>query len=324
MPAPRVARGSNLSRPLLHVLLAGLLVAPFAVAYHSPTPAGLFDVTFTNVKGNAWWVQTNVNVVDGGTLATVEVRRGEEAWRPMTDKGWAWTASLHMPQGTVVQFRATSTEGETDLSSCYLWTNATWTACPGEGATVRRLHFDHQGGNEWWVEVRLTGEAAPDVGTVIAFDDSDGDVGNLKLRSWGNWAGSMHLEPGHRVRFEALGYQLDELSCWFTHPQGVEMCDGSQTSPPPPGPDEPTSFDATFANVRGNAWWVEVDVSATGGPVNFVEAWINEGTRVILTKQSWGSWAKSVQVPPGATVRFVAYSTDGVSDASGYYTWPPQ
>lgn len=213
---------------LLSLLIAGLATAPAVLAYHSGTPAGLFDVTYSNVKGNEWWAQATVSVVDGGTLATVEVRRGEEPWRPLSDKGWAWAGSHHFPQGSVVQFRATSTEGETDLSSCYLWTNATWTDCPGEGPTVRRLEFDHRGGNEWWVEVRLGGEAAPDVGTVIAFDDSDGSVADLTLRSWGNWAGSMHLEPGHRVRFEALGYRLDETSCWFTHPEGRSPS-GAQT-----------------------------------------------------------------------------------------------
>ncbi len=84
-----------------------------------------------------------------------------------------------------------------------------------------------------------------------------------------------------------------------------------------------TAFDATFKNVKGNEWWVQVDVTATGGTLAGVDARVNAGAWVALTKQSWGSWAKSIHAPPGATVEFRARATDGSTDVSTASRWPP-
>ena len=190
-----------------------------------PPPDGTFDATFTNVKGNAWWVQASVSA-SGGTLAKVDVRLDGGAWKPLADKGWGWAASYSMPEGTVVQLRATSTTGATDLSDCYRWTAATPVTCPGG------------------------------------------------------------------------------------------------TTPPPPPPDDST-FTATFHNVRGNEWWLETEVSVSGGTLAGVDARVNGGAWVALTKQSWGSWAKSIHAPSGSTVEFRARSTDGETATSAPYRWPP-
>ena len=189
-----------------------------------PPPDPAFDATFTGVKGNAWWVQASV-AATGGTLAKVDVSLDGGAWKPLANKGWGWAASYAIPAGTVVQLRATSTTGATDLSACYRWTAATPTACPGGGT-----------------------------------------------------------DPGD--------------------------------------PADP-AFDATFRNVKGNAWWLQTDVSTTGGTLAGVDARVNGGTWIALTKQSWGSWAKSIHAPAGSTVEFRARSTDGGTDMSGAYTWPP-
>lgn len=90
-----------------------------------------FDATFSEVKGNEWWVQ--VKVVGNLPVTAVEVRTGCEpsktAWRPLTLQSWgSWAASYHLPQGTKVEFRATSDQGFTDASGAYLWTAATPTS----------------------------------------------------------------------------------------------------------------------------------------------------------------------------------------------------
>lgn len=180
------------------------------------------------------------------------------------------------------------------------------------------MTFDHRGGNEWWVEVRLAGPAADQNLNVFARDDG-GDWKALTERDWGNWAGSFRIEPGNRVQFRAIwqGNMADVgqwTSCWFTHPAGVEQC---STAPAPP----PSGFDATFTGVKGNAWWVETKVAATGGTVSGVDARVDGGAWKALDKKSWGAWAKSINAPSGSTVQFRARATSGAEDLSGCYRW---
>jgi hypothetical protein len=58
------------------------------------------------------------------------LRRG--AWQPLSKTDWgAWAKSIHVPRGTPVQFRATSTSGATDHSGVQAWLGgATSTATP--------------------------------------------------------------------------------------------------------------------------------------------------------------------------------------------------
>ena len=99
----------------------------------------------------------------------------------------------------------------------------------------KTIVFDHKTGNEWWVEVILSGQDAGSVATVLA-RDTDGPWVALEKKSWGAWAGSFHIEAGNDVRFRAMwAGSLQQDSCWFTHPAGVEQC----SAPPPPPP--PTS-----------------------------------------------------------------------------------
>src|SRR5687767_1037713 len=88
--------------------------------------------------------------------------------------------------------------------------------------------FDHNAGNEWWVEVVLSGGASGSVQGVQAMDTA-GPWVTLTKRSWGAWAASFHIEPGHQVKFRATWAGGDMVeSCRFDHPSGVERC-----SPPP-------------------------------------------------------------------------------------------
>lgn len=84
----------------------------------------------------------------------------------------------------------------------------------------------------------------------------------------------------------------------------------------------PAPLHATFAPKSGNSWWVETAVSADQ-PLASVSASVNGGAPVALAKTSWGTWAKSFYVPVGASVRFVATSTSGATNASANaYRWP--
>ena len=70
--------------------------------------------------------------------------------------------------------------------------------------------FGHRGGNEWWVEA----VAEPKPQKMEAMD-TGGSWKLLEFKSWGEWAGSFHIEPGHDVRFRATYADGVVESCWF-------------------------------------------------------------------------------------------------------------
>jgi hypothetical protein len=107
----------------------------------------------------------------------------------------------------------------------------------------------------------------------------------------------------------------------------VGLIRGSPAAPAPtpvptPAPVPTGGFTATFANVKGNTWWVQADVTANQ-PLAKVQARVNGGAWIDLTKQSWGanSYAKSFYVAPGAKVEVQAVSTTGATKVSGAYGW---
>lgn len=84
------------------------------------------------------------------------------------------------------------------------------------------------------------------------------------------------------------------------------------TSPP---------FTALFGGIKGNGWWVQVDVTASRS-LTGVCASVDGGFCQPLRLQSWGSWAASFRVPQGSQVVFRATATTGETVTSGAYHWP--
>jgi len=196
--------------------------------YQVKAVASAFDATFTGVRGNEWWVQGNV-AASGGTVAKVDVRLNGGDWKALAKQSWgatAWAASYHIVQGTIVQLRATSTAGATDLSDCYRWipasnTDASKVACPsppppppppGEFDAT----FTGVRGNEWWVQANVATN-----GAAIAMVDVTLDRGAtwrpLAKQSWGPtaWAESYHIVEGTVVQLKATAVdgQADLSSC---------------------------------------------------------------------------------------------------------------
>jgi hypothetical protein len=93
--------------------------ATVAVAAHASTT---FTATFTpRSVGNDWWVETGVT--GSQAIAKVEARLDGGAWTALPKDSWGTYAdSLHAPNGTQVQFRATATSGATSLSPTVAWT----------------------------------------------------------------------------------------------------------------------------------------------------------------------------------------------------------
>lgn len=90
----------------------------------STTAAGTaFAATFTpKAVGNDWWVESAVSA--NQAVARVEARLAGGAWTALPKDGWGtYAARLHTPDGTAVQFRATSAAtGAVAYSAVYTWT----------------------------------------------------------------------------------------------------------------------------------------------------------------------------------------------------------
>ena len=236
---PRVVLAFLLVASLgLTALVAPDTLRPVAEA-QAATSSGSFAPAFQPKGGDAWWVQ--VKVTAGEPVSSVDARVDAGSWKPLTLRSWGdWAATMHAPEGSLVQFRATSQGGAVAESGCYRWLAASAATCPDASGeqpppSSGGVTFKHGGGNEWWVEATVS----PHPSSVEAMD-TGGSWRPLTFRSWGVWAGSFHVEPGHAVRFRALHGSTWTESCWFSHPQGqAQDCGSAPPPPPPPSGDVP-------------------------------------------------------------------------------------
>ncbi|HEX2065918.1 MAG TPA: hypothetical protein VHI93_03815 [Candidatus Thermoplasmatota archaeon] len=289
-------------------LTALLLPAVLPSDATSPPP-----VRFDHKTGNEWWVEV---VVAGATVTKVEVMDDGGPWAAMMHKPeWgSWALSYHVEPGHRVTFRAT------------LGTGGVVTSCPfthPEGVeqctppSTFDAAFSGVRGNEWWVQAMVASNG-PGIAKVDATLDGGATFKPLAKQSWGGWAASFHIAQGTLVRLRATATdgQVDFSAChqWIP-PSGK---DAAQV----PCPGQPDAFDATFTGVKGNEWWVQVNVGANQ-PVAGVAVRLECSPEwVPLTKQSWGGWAASFHIPAGSRVDFQARTADWRSDVSGAYTWP--
>jgi PKD repeat protein len=71
-------------------------------------------------QDNEWWVEVGVNA--DPNPAKVEFRADGGDWVKLDKTDWGtWAKSVHVEPGSEVEFRATSTAGETDTSRSYTW-----------------------------------------------------------------------------------------------------------------------------------------------------------------------------------------------------------
>jgi subtilisin family serine protease len=174
------------------------------------------------------------------------------------------------------------------------------------------------GSNEWWEEVKVTSSAAP---AKVDFSANGGAWQAMALKSWGNWAANVYVQTGTPVAFRATD------SAGHTAASAPQPWLGSATATSSPSTTSSTStttapaFSATFTpKAVGNDWWVETAVSANQALAK-VEAKVDSGSYVVLTKQDWGTYAKSINAPNGSLVTFRATSSTGATATSSAFTW---
>jgi hypothetical protein len=180
----------------------------------------IFDAPFTGFRGNEWWVQAKVGT-NGPTIAKVDVRIAPSgAWQPLAKQNWgtsppSWAGSYHFPQGSILQMRATASDGRTDLSSCRQWippanTDATLVSCPGSSTTTTTppppptfdATFSNVKGNSYWAEAVVT--ANMPVHMVSLRIDCSADWHQMQYRSdWGKWVIGKAIPTGAKVTLVA-------------------------------------------------------------------------------------------------------------------------
>jgi PKD repeat protein len=166
--------------------------------------------------------------------------------------------------------------------------------------------------NEWWVQEKVASSPAP---ANVEVRVNGGSWLALKHESYGDWTLSTHVAKGSQVVFRATAPDgqaaLSATQSWL----GAATSSTSSTSA------TASTFKATFTpKAVGNDWWVEAAVSANA-PIAKVEAKVNSGSYVVLTKQDWGTYAKSINAPNGSLVTFRATSSTGATSTSSAVTW---
>lgn len=186
---------------------------------------------------------------------------------------------------------------------------------PAPSTDASSVTFSGSSGNEWWVDVTVKGSG---ISRVEARDANTAWTA-LKRQSWGDYAASLHVEPGNTVQYRAIltdGKVVE--SCQFTHPGGACASGGAPAPAPSTG-----AAQLTFSPSDGNEWWAQVSVGgADAGRVAKVEARDTGGAWVALPKRDWGAYAGSFHIEPGHAVEYRATLTDGRTATSCAYAHP--
>lgn len=250
----RLGRLASIALALLTILPAAAPLVGAAVA-----PA----VSITSKGGNEWWVEAIVSGADAKLVSKVESRDSFGAWVGLSYKSWgAWGASYHIEPGNLVVFKATLSDGRVVTSCAFTHPKpvaqcgVTVPPAPGEVLPPpTKVEFTPRGGNEWWVQVAVTGQL-----TKVEAKDTNGSWVNLVLRSWGDWAASFRVEPGHLVTYRAT--QADgtqTTSCDYAHPLGGCVTAPAPAPAPVPAPapaPAPAPTKLAHTNIVATTFWV--------------------------------------------------------------------
>jgi hypothetical protein len=185
----------------------------------------------------------------------------------------------------------------------------TLAASPPPSSSFTATFAVASGSNEWWEEVKVTASATP---AKVELSANGGAWQPLTLKSWGNWAASVHVVKGTPIVFRAT----DNAGHTASSPSQPWLGTATTTTPPP----APT-FTASFSPKSvGNDWWVETGVTSSQA-IAKVEARLDGGAWTALPKDSWGTYADSLHAPNGTQVQFRATATSGATSLSPTVAW---
>ena len=257
------------------------------VAPPPPPSAGDFAATFTIKSPNRYWQEVYVAPDTARTIVAVQMRYNGGPWMDLTKASWgAWTASQSAAAGTKVEFLAKDLNNFQSQSAPFTWLDGT--------LSQRSVPSGSTGtGTSTSTSTTSTGSTPTSTSTTSTSSTS---------------ATSTSSTPTSTTSTSSTGTSSTSTSTTATSTSSTST-------------STPSGFTATFTVASAvNEWWVEVAVSGNRA-IAGVEAQSNGGPWQVLTKQSWGNWAKSFHVPAGSTVVFRATSTDGATLTSPAVTW---
>ena len=235
---------------------------------------------------------------------------------PQRPNEYEWTFSYDQAPSSghhVAQFRITDEVGRSNCDQDgWNWPQDTGFSQYGEGNEV---WFEEMKGSTSWVQTNAY-SWTPIVAVGVLLPD--GSERMLTKQAWCDWAAQVDLAAGTQVRF--IGYFPN-----FDHDISAAMAWPPGSSPPPPPPPPPPGFTAQFTLVTGNEWWVQTQVTPSGGTLSKVDVRLNGGDWKPLKLQPWGvrAYAASYHIPEGTVVQFHAVSTTGQEALSACYHWLP-
>lgn len=269
-----------------------------------PNQSADITATFTATGGAVVNAKTDIEVYDslGNRVAAPG---GQQFWTDNLADGQSVTHTWTWP-GTAVPGTYTVKIGvfSGTWSPTYYWNNSAATISVG-GTTFQPSFTIGSGANNWWVEVYTSN----DVTSVDAIGRDGQFYLPLVKRSWGAWAATAPsaLANGDKVQFVAHR-STDSSSAassdfgWLT-----------QTPTTSPG------WACTFTVGAGSSTtWVEVytSVGTTG-----VDVKVGSGAWTALTHQTYGAWAKAINVSAGTKVLFRATRSDAAMAYSSVLNW---
>lgn len=161
----------------------------------APAPSSM-TASFAPKPGNEWWVNVHVDANEPIAGVSASVNGGPQVALSKTSWG-SWAKSFHVPSGSAVKFRATSTSGSVvDSPTAYAWPSA---QPVGEGTGLKAT-FKLGAQNRWWVETIVTADKPL---TQVTASVNGGAPVVLPKTSWGSYAKSFHVPAGASVVFTA-------------------------------------------------------------------------------------------------------------------------
>ncbi len=263
--------------------------APAPAPEPEPTPA--FTASFNpRSVGNEYWVETAVSSTS--KISKVEARvDGVYTTLPATSWG-TYAKSFHVAPGAMVTFRATDAHGQAAMSQPVAWGKA-----PVNHAPVASLATTTS-------DMRVSADAS-------GSSDVDGDALSYTIE----------FGDGSKVSMVKASHTYTKAG---TYTVKVTVSDGqvTSTSSKTVTVTQPTPAFAASFNARsvGNEYWVETSVAANN-PIRKVEASVDGGAFTVLPATSWGTYAKSFHVAPGAMVTFRATDAHGQAAMSQPVAW---
>lgn len=169
---------------------------------------------------------------------------------------------------------------------------------PSSGGTSSET-FRNVKGNAWWIQTDVSGSP-----TWVAARVNGGSWVTLPKAWWGSYAASVPAPSGSTVELIAKFGDGSERTAAFAWPSATPVSGSGG------GSSSGGAFDASFANVKGNEWWIQADINANE-PIQKVDARVNGGAWKPLDKKWWGSYATSMHAPGGSNVEIRATGASG-------------